>query len=72
MRLAAVVLLLTILATPTVAVRLTLRRARRAEWLDDIDRAGLRRISPVPPAPPTTYRPSGCPLNSNAAPPAER
>lgn len=60
MRLAAVVLLLAIWLIPAVAVRLALRRARRAHRnreLDEIDRVALRlTYPPVPPAPPTTYQ----------------
>lgn len=51
MRIAAAVLLLTIALIPTLAVRLTLRRTRRAEWLDAVDRADLLRLNAVPPEP---------------------
>jgi hypothetical protein len=52
MRVAAAVLILTILATSPVAVRITIRRARRRRLLDTVARVDLRRAVGEP----TTYR----------------
>jgi hypothetical protein len=52
MRLAAALLLLAIAITPTAVIRLSIRRARRAEWLAAIDRVAIARAVGEP----TTYR----------------